>query len=53
MESFSKVAVESINNIEVVKSLGIPDSMEKMYRQRLKKLERLALQIILLMHSYV
>ena len=40
MENFSKVAVESINNIQVVKSLGIAASMERIFKQRLKNLNQ-------------
>ena len=40
MEHSAKVAVESINNISVVKSIGIGPSMETLYKKRLKELNR-------------
>ena len=49
MENFSKVAVESINNVQVVKSLGIVASMEMIFKQRLKNLNQ---QVILYSQIY-
>ena len=40
MEISSKVAVESINNISLVKSMGISALMESLYKHRLSRLNR-------------
>lgn len=40
MEGYGKVAVESLKHVAVVKSLGINDSMELMYKERVLKEQR-------------